>query len=56
MKSMTGYGFGELQSQNYLIRFDISSLIIIIMLTFTILLFITAISTSNLNLKNTRED
>lgn len=25
MKSMTGYGFGELQSQNYLIRFDIKS-------------------------------
>lgn len=46
----------KLSSPYYLIRFDISSLIIIIMLTFTILLFITAISTSNLNLKNTRED
>ena len=46
----------KLSSPYYLIRFDISSLIIIFMLTFTILLFITAISTSNLHLKNTRED
>lgn len=45
----------KLSSPYYLIRFDISSLIIIFMLTFTILLFITAISTSNLHLKNTRE-
>lgn len=46
----------NLSSPYYLIRFDISSLIMIVVLTFTLLLFITAISTSNLHLKNNRED
>ena len=46
----------KLSSPYYLIRFDISSLIMIVVLTCTILLFITAISTLNLHLKNARED
>lgn len=46
----------KLSSPYYLIRFDISSLIMIVVLTCTLLLFITAISTLNLHLKNARED
>ena len=62
---LLGIGFGfiaayllreKLSSPYYLIRFDISSLITIFMLTLTVLLFITTISTSKLHLENTRED